>query len=495
MIVRAGARWPMVLPWVLALLVTACATATWFSWGLSTRGSALMLRLTDGERHLQTHLRGVNEYVLTEGTVPTRKIANDASAAFMAALGQLKTAPAEAEPFDKLLAQWKSLHGQSSKLLEMRKPSPSDDDTMLAYGKVAGQAEPLIEAITQLKATQAEASQLAQQRMTVLAGTTGVLLLLLLVAVGRAVQQRNIDRLGGLPMAVRDVALRLASHDLTIDIPASTPGVNDTLLDALRSIRDNLSAVVTDVRDTASQVAGAATQIAQGNLDMSGRTERQAAALQHTSSSVQQLTQSVTLTADSATEANRQAAEASQLAATGGEAVGRVVESINAMHENARRIEGITAVIDGIAFQTNILALNAAVEAARAGEQGRGFAVVAAEVRTLAGRSASAAKEIKGLVAANALSVAAGTGHVERAGKTMSAIAQAIGNTASRVADISVVTGSQSSEIGLMAQAIADIESTTQQSAAMVEQVSAAADSLQRQAAAQVQAIAVFKLA
>jgi methyl-accepting chemotaxis protein len=249
------------------------------------------------------------------------------------------------------------------------------------------------------------------------------------------------------------------------------------------------------VRGNAESVATASAQIAQGNQDLSGRTEQQASALQQTAATMEQLGTTVRHNADSAQQANRLAQGASSVAVQGGEVVGKVVSTMQAISDSSRKIGDIIGVIDGIAFQTNILALNAAVEAARAGEQGRGFAVVASEVRSLAQRSADAAKEIKALIGRSVEQVEQGTALVDQAGKTMNDIVGSIQRVSDIVAEIDSASVEQSSGISQVGQAVTQMDQSTQQNAALVEQSAAAAESLRAKAQQLVQLVAVFKLA
>jgi methyl-accepting chemotaxis protein len=241
-------------------------------------------------------------------------------------------------------------------------------------------------------------------------------------------------------------------------------------------------------------VATASAQIAQGNQDLSGRTEQQASALQQTAATMDELGSTVRNNADNAAQANQLALGASSVAVKGGAVVGQVVETMKGINDSSRKIADIIGVIDGIAFQTNILALNAAVEAARAGEQGRGFAVVASEVRSLAQRSADAARQIKTLITASVERVDQGTALVGQAGKTMDEIVGAIQRVSDIVGEISSASAEQSSGVAQVGQAITQMDQTTQQNAALVEESASAAMSLQQQAQQLVQAVAVFRL-
>ena len=266
------------------------------------------------------------------------------------------------------------------------------------------------------------------------------------------------------------------------------------LLNALEDMRRQLSAVVQDVRGNAHGVAQASNEIAQGNADLSARTESQASALEETAASMEQLGSTVRQNADNAQTANQMAKNASDVAGRGGDVVAQVVDTMKGINDSSRQIADIIGVIDSIAFQTNILALNAAVEAARAGEQGRGFAVVAGEVRTLAQRSAEAAKEIKQLIHASVERVEQGSQLVDKAGATMAEIVAAIGRVTDIMGEISAASREQSQGVAQVGEAVTQMDQTTQQNAALVEQSAAAADSLQRQAKALVDSVAIFQL-
>ncbi|MES2347589.1 MAG: methyl-accepting chemotaxis protein [Pseudomonadota bacterium] len=256
----------------------------------------------------------------------------------------------------------------------------------------------------------------------------------------------------------------------------------------------SLNGTIRQVRDSTETIATASSEIASGNLDLSSRTEAQASSLEETASAMEQLTATVTQNAESAKHANQLVQSASGFATQGGEVVGRVVQTMVSIKDSSRKIVDIIAVIDGIAFQTNILALNAAVEAARAGEQGRGFAVVASEVRNLAQRSASAAKEIKELIGDSVVKVDAGSVLVDEAGATMSKIVSSVEQVTSIMGEIVSASHEQSEGIAQVNLAVTEIDSTTQQNAALVEQAAAAAGSLQEQAAHLAQVVSVFKL-
>ncbi len=290
------------------------------------------------------------------------------------------------------------------------------------------------------------------------------------------------------------VANAIAGGDLTTPVKVVGRDEIAQLLKALSAMQASLASVVGNVRANSESVATAASQISQGSNDLSARTEEQASALQQAAASMEELGSTVRQNAENAMSANQLALGASTVARKGGDVVGEVVDTMKGINDSSKRIVDIIGVIDGIAFQTNILALNAAVEAARAGEQGRGFAVVAGEVRSLAQRSADAAKEIKSLISASVERVEHGTELVDRAGVTMTEIVNSIARVTDIMGEISAASTEQSTGVGQIGEAIAQMDQATQQNAALVEESAAAAESLRDQAHQLVDAVAVFKL-
>nr|WP_305800550.1 methyl-accepting chemotaxis protein [Shinella sp. XGS7] len=298
------------------------------------------------------------------------------------------------------------------------------------------------------------------------------------------------------PMAEAvQVADRIGAGDLSSRIDVRSRDETGQLLAALKRMNDGLVAIVTQVRNSSDSIATGSTQIATGNADLSQRTEEQASNLQQTAASMEELTATVRQNADTARQASQMASSASGVASQGGQVVGQVVSTMEEITASSRRINDIIGVIDGIAFQTNILALNAAVEAARAGEQGRGFAVVAGEVRSLAQRSATAAREIKSLIGVSVERVETGARLCDEAGRTMGEIVAQVQRVTDLIGEISAASSEQSKGIGQVGDAVQQLDQVTQQNAALVEESAAAAESLKHQAAQLAQTVSQFKLA
>ncbi|QHJ01662.1 HAMP domain-containing protein [Xylophilus rhododendri] len=333
----------------------------------------------------------------------------------------------------------------------------------------------------------AEADAAEAQRFLIGCGVVAVLLgAFLAVVLSRSI----VEPLRRVAASTR----RLAEGDLTEEIAAQGRDEATEVQTGLQALQASLTRVVSGVRSNAESVATASAEIAQGNNDLSGRTEQQASALEETAASMEELSSTVRQNSDNAQQANQLAQGATDVAVQGGEVVARVVDTMKGINESSRKIEDIISVIDGIAFQTNILALNAAVEAARAGEQGRGFAVVASEVRSLAQRSADAAKQIKGLIGTSVERVEQGSSLVDQAGTTMQEVVSAIRRVTDLMGEISSASMEQSSGVAQVGQAVTQMDQVTQQNAALVEQSAAAAASLKTQAEQLVSAVAVFKL-
>ncbi|MDN8616676.1 methyl-accepting chemotaxis protein [Variovorax ginsengisoli] len=317
--------------------------------------------------------------------------------------------------------------------------------------------------------------------------------LLASLGLGAGVARSLGRQLGGEPAYAAEVVGRIAAGDLAVEVDTGSarPG---SLLHSIRLMQIELTEVVGKIKASSDTIATASNQIAAGNQDLSSRTEEQASSLEETAASMEELTSTVKQNADNARQANQLAASASEVAVKGGEVVSQVVDTMASINASSKKIVDIIGVIDGIAFQTNILALNAAVEAARAGEQGRGFAVVASEVRSLAQRSAAAAKEIKGLIDDSVGKVGAGSALVAEAGRTMEEIVGSVKRVTDIMGEITAASQEQTSGIEQINQAITQMDQVTQQNAALVEEAAAAAQSLQGQAGGLSQVVGVFKL-
>jgi methyl-accepting chemotaxis protein len=343
--------------------------------------------------------------------------------------------------------------------------------------------------VAQFAQESAAMARSAHQLMLGLSATAVVLAISIGVLITRSVTRQ----IGGEPGEAVELAQRVAAGDLCTVVELR-PGDSTSLMVRLKEMQASLAEVVSNVRQNADSVATASAEISQGNTDLSQRTEEQASALEETAASMEQLGSAVKLNADNAKQANQLSLGASAVAAKGGDVVSQVVDTMKGINESSKKIADIISVIDGIAFQTNILALNAAVEAARAGEQGRGFAVVASEVRSLAHRSADAAKEIKSLITASVERVEHGTALVDEAGVTMREVVGAIKRVSDIMGEISSASVEQSVGVAQVGEAVSQMDQVTQQNAALVEESAAAAESLKAQAEQLVQAVAVFKL-
>ena len=359
-----------------------------------------------------------------------------------------------------------------------------------AYAGMAKTVSQVVARIDENSTAAAAAAAKHAQRLNLGLALAGLLLAGIAVGLAHTMQRRLVGDICLASRAASEVAAGQLMHEV---ITTRSDEVGD-LLRALGAMNLQLRNVVGDVRASASSISQASAEVAQGNMDLSTRTEQQASALEETAASMEQLNATVKQNADNAKQANQLAMGASTVAIKGGEVVGQVVQTMKGINDSSKKIADIISVIDSIAFQTNILALNAAVEAARAGEQGRGFAVVASEVRSLAGRSADAAKEIKALINASVERVAQGTAQVDQAGATMTEVVSSIKRVTDIMGEISAASSEQSAGVSQVGEAITQMDQVTQQNAALVEESAAAAESLKVQALQLVQAVAVFKL-
>jgi len=399
--------------------------------------------------------------------------------------------------FDK---HWQAYMGTNAKVLALDKGGQQMEGKDISEGAGKSQIDDALLALDRMSTYSFAQGRAAADVASSIYGTSqrwvmgllaGSLVLGLILAFSLT---RNLMRqLGGEPHDAAALLRQVAEGDLTAHIRVQ-PGDSRSVMACLAQMQDSLRTVVSSVRMGSDSVATASGEIAQGNNDLSGRTEQQASALQQTAASMEELGSTVAQNADNARQANALAQQASTVAQQGGAAVGQVVATMRGINDSSKRIADITSVIDGIAFQTNILALNAAVEAARAGEQGRGFAVVAGEVRTLAQRSATAAKEIKSLIAASVEQIQHGSAQVDQAGETIEEVVRAIQHVTQIVNEIASASHEQSTGVHQVGDAISQMDQATQQNAALVEQSAAAAESLRHQARQLVDAVAVFRL-
>ncbi|WP_047218725.1 MULTISPECIES: methyl-accepting chemotaxis protein [Delftia] len=354
-----------------------------------------------------------------------------------------------------------------------------------------------VEALVSYQKSQTQATVDGSLRSVAEDGVAMLVLTLLAAALGSLVAwmiTRTVkQQLGGEPSYAAGVARQIAQGDLSVQVQLA-PGDTSSLLRAMEDMRAGLARVVADVRQSSESIATGASQIASGNADLSQRTEEQASNLEQTAASMEEMNATVKLNADTVRTATQLAASSSQAATGGGKIVDRVVATMEQITASSRKIEDIIGVIDSIAFQTNILALNAAVEAARAGEQGRGFAVVASEVRSLAQRSAGAAKEIKVLIGESVSKVDEGSGLVSETGSAMKDIVQQAQRVADLIGEIGAATAEQADGVAQVGDAVVQLDQVTQQNAALVEESAAAAASLNAQAARLVDLVSLFKL-
>jgi methyl-accepting chemotaxis protein len=399
--------------------------------------------------------------------------------------------------YDKAWTEYLSVN---QKVIGLGRAKKQEDAKDISEGAGKSASDDAIAALDKLTAIGFERGKSAAENVDAVnrsARNWTIALLAMTVVIGMAfatlVTRGLLSQLGGEPRFATSMTRRIAQGDLEAAITLKSSD-QESLLFEIDSMRQNLGKIVEHVRNSAEGVANTSAEIAQGNHDLSSRTEQQASALEETAASMEQLSSQVKQNAENARQANQLASSASAVAVRGGEVVGRVVNTMKEINDSSRKISEIISVIDGIAFQTNILALNAAVEAARAGEQGRGFAVVASEVRSLAGRSADAAKEIKNLINASVERVEHGTTLVDEAGTTMTEVVGAIRRVNDLVSDINSASTEQAAGVAQVGEAVTHMDQATQQNAALVEEMASVAGSLKGQAEDLVQTVAVFKL-
>ncbi|NBD19404.1 HAMP domain-containing protein [Aquabacterium fontiphilum] len=468
------------------------------NWLPSTRHAAEMNTATSDFRIAEFEAVLARDGEAREQAVAAQKRASDALQRGAAAYEPLIASDDERQTYTRFQQAWEAYVAGHKETMALAVSGQQDAALARLNGDVRTRFDEACAALDALTELNAAAGHAAGERgAAVYAAAKGwIAAALAAVAAIGAVLAWRISRsvTGPLSQAVA-LAEHIATGDLSQRITVQGRDETALLLGAMQRMQTSLADVVAKVRSNAESVATASAQIAQGNLDLSQRTEEQASSLQQTAASMEQLGATVRQNADHAHEANRLAGGASGVAEQGGQVVGRVVQTMQDIQHSSRRISDILSVIDGIAFQTNILALNAAVEAARAGEQGRGFAVVASEVRSLAQRSAGAAKEIKQLISASVEQIDTGSSLVSEAGQTMSEIVSAISQVTTIVSEISHASAEQSSGVSQVGDAIGQMDQVTQQNAALVEESAAAAESLKQQADALVDAVAVFRLA
>ncbi len=509
-----GAQLSAAFGMVLLLTATIGAVSLWGTWRIDSNAEALNAKWLKGVGLLSQaraalvearefeikHSRTTDKSYLSEYD---EKHNNAAKATDTAVQGYLALPAANADEQKLSVAAgkaWEAYRKAAQRVLQLGRDKKQADAADISDGVASMAVDEALGAIDQLSGFNFKhADEAARNAHTIYQRVRNGMLALLTVALlsglGLAVwfTRRLLSQLGGQPSEAVAMARAVADGDLTTQLRLRA-GDTSSLMATLQSMQSSLARTVTQVREGSESVATASSQIADGNQDLSGRTEQQASALQQTASTMEELGTTVRHNADNARQANELAQSAASVAVKGGDVMGQVVETMKGINDSSRKIADIISVIDAIAFQTNILALNAAVEAARAGEQGRGFAVVAGEVRSLAQRSAEAAREIKTLITASVERVDQGSALVDLAGKTMEEIVASIGRVSGIVGEISAASAEQSTGVAQVGQAVSQMDEATQRNAALVEQSAAAAENLKQQAQQLVQAVAVFRV-
>jgi len=506
-----GRRLALVLSCILGLLLLSSALAVWELRKLSAEVDSMFNRDLKVERAATDWMRNTNSGIqraaaiakssdtaLVEYFAPASAAAIQETNDLQKFIESVLESPAERELFARIGELRKTYLSARDAVGKAKKEGDGQGAAKLFAEQFEPTAKAYQEGVAALAAQQRAQLDASAQRVEALRSRTVAVLLgatALALVIGIALSLQLTRSITG-PLRVAQQAARdIADMNLAGE-PQRHYGNDEAgqLLRALDAMREALRHALSQVRGVVDNISTASREIASGNADLSGRTEQAASNLEETASAMEELTSTVRHSADSAAQANQLASSAAQVAQQGGTVVTQVVDTMTAIHASSRKIGDIIGTIDGIAFQTNILALNAAVEAARAGEQGRGFAVVAGEVRTLAQRSAEAAREIKTLIGASVTQVEAGARLVEQAGGTMTEIVASVQRVTDIVGEISTAAVEQSQGIGQVNLAVADLDKMTQQNAALVEQSTAAAESLREQASRLSEVVSTFRL-